>query len=70
VPTIITALHQNALAHSDAASKNVRLLNSAINEKDDGKLKSAGEHIISVVPLKEGEPVEKKTAIEVIKQYV
>jgi hypothetical protein len=57
VPTIITALHQNALAHCDAASKNVRLLNSAINEKDDGKLKSAGEHIISVVPLKEGEPV-------------
>lgn len=70
VPTIITALHQNALAHCDAASKNVRLLNSAINEKDDGKLKSAGEHIISVIPLKEGEPVEKKTAIEVIKQYV
>lgn len=70
VPTIITALHQNALAHCDAASKNVRLLNSAINEKDDGKLKSAGEHIISVVPLKEGESVQKTTAIEVIKQYV
>jgi hypothetical protein len=44
-------LHQNALSHCDAASKGMRIINSAINDDKDAELKSAGEHIISAVPL-------------------
>ena len=71
VPTIIAALHQNALAHSDATSKGARLTNSAI-EDDGGKAKitSAGEHIISVIPIDEKKPIDKKVAIEILKNYV
>lgn len=71
VPTIVAALHENAIAKSDAKSKGVKVINSAIdNESGKASLKSAGEHIISVLPLEAGKDVEKAVAVEVIKAYV
>lgn len=71
VPTIVAALHENAIAKSDAKSKGVKVVNSAIdNESGKASLKSAGEHIISVLPLEDGKDVEKAVAVEVIKAYV
>jgi len=67
IPTIIAALHENAVNKANAAAKGVKVINSAIdNESGKAGLKSAGEHIISVLPLKPETPVEKKTAIEVL----
>lgn len=67
IPTIIAALHENAVNKANAAAKGVKVINSAIdNESRKASLKSAGEHIISVLPLKPETPVEKKTAIEVL----
>lgn len=73
MPTIISALHQNAIKHSDAKSKGVRIANSAIEDKDGkAKLTSSGEHIISVMPIEgaEQKPLDKKTAIAILKSYV
>lgn len=71
MPTIVAALHENAIAKSDAKSKGVKVVNSAIdNESGKASLKSAGEHIISVLPLEAGKDVEKAVAVEVIKAYV
>ena len=71
IPTIIAALHENAVNKANAAAKGVKVINSAIdNESGKASLKSAGEHIISVLPLKPETPVEKKTAIEVLQTYV
>lgn len=71
VPTIIAALHENAVRKSNAQSKGMNILNSAI-DNDSGKasLTSAGEHIISVVPLEKDGIIQKKDAIDIIKQYV
>ena len=69
IPTIISALHQKALKETNAASKGAKITNSAI-EDDKGKLNSAGEHIISVIPAEEGKELDKKTAIELLKTYV
>lgn len=71
MPTIVAALHENAIAKSDAKSKGVKVVNSAIdNESGKASLKSAGEHIISVLPLEAGKDVDKAVAVEVIKAYV
>lgn len=71
VPTIVAALHENAITKSDAKSKGVKVVNSAIDNKSGkASLKSAGEHIISVLPLEAGKDVEKAVAVEVIKAYV
>ena len=71
VPKIVSALHQTAISKSDAKSKSARITNSAIEEKDGkSKINSAGEHIISVLPIDESKPVEKKIAIELLKTYV
>ena len=60
VPTIIAALHENAVNKSNAASKDVKVVNSAVdNESGKASLKSAGEHIVSVLPLKPETPIEK-----------
>ena len=71
IAEIIAALHQTALQHSNAAAKGVRITNSAIDdESGKSSIKSAGEHIISVIPLEEDQLVQKKTAVEVLKEYV
>lgn len=73
IPEIMSALHQKALAEADkVAAGKVRIVNSAIDAEGKGKkeLNSAGEHIISVIPTKKEEPVEKAFAITVIKTYV
>ena len=71
IPTIIGALHQNALKNSNAQSKGARLTNSAIDDKDGkAKIKAAGEHLISVMPIDANKPLEKKTAIDILKTYV
>ena len=71
VSTIIAALHQNALDKCGAESKNIKILNSAIDDKDGkASINSAGEHIVSAIPLKEGEKIQKKDAVEVLKKYV
>ena len=71
IPTIVSALHQTAISKSDAKSKGARITNSAIEEKDGkGKIKSAGEHIVSVLPIDEKKPIEKKVAVELLKTYV
>lgn len=71
VSTIIAALHQNALDKCGAESKNIKVLNSAIDDKDGkASINSAGEHIVSAIPLKEGEKIQKKDAVEVLKKYV
>lgn len=70
IPTIITALHQTALAHSNAASKNATITNSALEgDGKDAKLASAGEHIISVIP-NEGGVLQKADAIALLSEYV
>lgn len=68
VSSIISALHQNALQKALSKNKNVDIINSAVS--DDGKIASAGEHVISVVPKKESPVLQKKDAIEVLKIYV
>lgn len=71
VPTIIAALHENAVAKSNAASKGLKVTNSAIDsESGKPQLNSAGEHIISVLPLEAETPVQKKDAVEILQQYV
>ena len=70
IPTIIAALHQTALAHSNAASKNATITNSALEgDGKDAKLASAGEHIISVIP-NEGGVLQKADAIALLSEYV
>lgn len=70
IPTIIAALHQTALAHSNAASKNATITNSALEgDGKDAKLASAGEHIISVIP-NEGGVLQKTDAIALLSEYV
>lgn len=70
IPTIIAALHQTALAHSNAASKNATIANSALEgDGKDAKLASAGEHIISVIP-NEGGVLQKVDAIALLSEYV
>lgn len=71
IPTILVALHQSALDHSKAAEKGVRIFNSAFDDKGDkSTLKSAGQHIISVIPEKPDIKFEKKDAIAILKEYV
>lgn len=71
VAKILTALHQNALANTNAASKGYVIANSAISE--DGKtVESAGEHVISLIredPSK-GDSVKKTDAVSMLKTYV
>ena len=70
IPTIIAALHQTALAHSNAASKNATITNSALEgDGKDAKLASAGEHIISVIP-NDGGVLQKADAIALLSEYV
>ena len=68
VSSIISALHQNALQKALSKNKNVDIINSAVS--DDGKIASAGEHVISVIPKKESPVLQKKDAIEVLKIYI
>lgn len=71
IPTIIAALHQTALAHSNAASKKATITNSALDgDGKDAKLVSAGEHIISVVPDAAGGIIQKTDAIALLAEYV
>lgn len=71
VPKLIIALHQKALAEANASSQNLRIVNSAIDDKNnESKLQSTGEHIISVIPIDKGAKVEKKVAVELLKKYV
>ena len=69
VSTIILALHTNALSKCGADAANVKLINSAVDEKGT-KIESAGEHIVSVLPLNKGEKVKKTDAVKVLKTYV
>lgn len=67
--SIILALHQIAVEKSNASSKKIKLVNSAIDDKS-GELTSAGEHIVSAIPLEQGGQVIKSDAIDVLKSYV
>lgn len=71
VPAIIAALHQKALAEATKKVTNCRIANSAI--EDDGKtakLKSAGEHIITVFSKDKDEKILKTDALIALKEYV
>lgn len=71
IPTIIAALHQNAMKNANPASKGMVLTNTALEgDGKDAKLGSAGEHIISVRPDKDGGIVQKADAIKVLQTYV
>ena len=68
IPEIISALHQKAIA---SCPKDLRIANSAIEgDGKTAKLTSAGQHIISVLAVKEGDKVKKSAALEPLKNYV
>ena len=69
VPEIIAALHQKAVAA--VSDKTIRIANSAI--ESDGKqtkLNSAGQHIVSVLPVEDGKMVAKDLALASLQTYV
>ena len=71
VPAIIAALHQKALAEATKKVTNCRIANSAI--EDDGKtakLKSAGEHIVTVFSKDKDGKILKADALTALKEYV
>lgn len=69
VAAIITALHNNAVEKAKPETKGCKIANSAVAEKGD-EITSAGEHIISVLPEKEGGEVKKADALSILKTYV
>lgn len=68
VPTIIMALHKNALKKASIPS-DCQLINSAVDNDGKEELKSAGEHVISIIPS-DGKKVKKSEAVKAIKDYV
>ena len=69
IPEIVSALHQKAIAAVN--DKTLRIANSAV--ESDGKqtkLNSAGQHIISALPVKEGEYIQKENALKALQTYV
>lgn len=71
IPSIIAALHQKALGKAVEKVADCRVANSAL--EDDGKtakLKSSGQHIISILAKDESSKILKSQAIIALKEYV
>ena len=71
IPSIIAALHQKALGKAVKKVADCRVANSAL--EDDGKtakLKSSGQHIISILAKDESSKILKSQAIIALKEYV
>lgn len=68
IPEIISALHQKAIA---SCPPDLRIANSAIEgDGKTAKVNSAGQHIISILAVKEGDKVKKSSALEPLQNYV
>lgn len=71
VPDIIAALHQKAIVTAQQKAKDIRVVNSALEANGKkAKLKSAGQHIISVLSTQKDGKVKQSDAIAALKEYV
>lgn len=71
VPDIIAALHQKAIVTAQQKAKDIRVVNSAFEaDGKKAKLKSAGQHIISVLSTQKDGKVKRSDAIAALKEYV